>query len=152
MMPSRIESRTRKNKPVVNSVELGGFSETESVQEETIIEDFSDGASDFEASQNSDSDVYDSDTDLFLPRSPAKPQNISTSRKRDGSSEKEDAVSPGAQLLEEAIEQVQRDEDKKASKGQPSNVKGKGKSLLPRAGPKEFPSSDLAASLSKLKM
>lgn len=118
--PQRIALRTRKTKPVITSVELddeGEFSETGSVQEETILEDFSEGgddddASDFEANQDEDSDDDDF-TAEFLSWSPSKFRRAvgrdSSEREVPASQERKRSPSPGAQLLAEAIEAQERE-------------------------------------------
>lgn len=158
--PQRIALRTRKTKPVATSVELDGsdLSETGSVQEETILEDFSEGdnddddddddASDFAASQVNDSDDDDF-TAEFLSWSPSKykRERNSSERKALAGREKKPSPSPGAQLLAEAIEAQERDkkpvsmEDLKGGRVKKETSRRKGDT-----------SEDLANPLSKLRM
>lgn len=117
--PQRVELRTRKTKPIISSVELAqsDFSETGSFQEETILEGFSQGddddASDFEASQEADSDDDSFTAEFFLPRSPSKSRRVGgrdSSKREDAHGQrKKRSPSPGAQLLAEAIEAQERE-------------------------------------------
>lgn len=105
--PQRIELRTRKTKPAVNSVEVDeDLSEAGSIQEETIIEDFSedDIGSDFDGSESVLSESEDSTFSDFLQRSPSK-----SKRAGDGSRNRKSSPTPSAQLLAEAIEAEERD-------------------------------------------
>lgn len=157
--PQRIELRTRKTKPIITSVELhdeGDFSETDSVQEETILEDFSEGgdddddASDFEVSQYEDSDDDDF-TAEFLSWSPSKSRRAagrdSSEREAPASREKKRSPSPGAQLLAEAIEAQEREKKPTSVEG----LKG-GKVKSETARKRGDTSKDLADPLSKLRM
>lgn len=113
--PQRIELRTRKTRPVITSLEVDDSSEAESIQEETIIEDFS--GSDFDASQSSDEDEDDDDSTFgeVPQRSPSKRKGLSNgaegvSRHR----ERKRSPSPSAQLLAEAMEAETRDDIRKS--------------------------------------
>lgn len=115
--PQRIELRTRKTRPVITSLEIDDSSEAESIQEETIIEDFS--GSDFDASQTSDEDGDDDDSTFgdVPQRSPSKRKGLSNGV--EGGSmhrERKRSPSPSAQLLAEAMEAETRDDIRK-SKG-----------------------------------
>lgn len=105
--PQRVELRTRKTKPVVTSVQVDeDLSEAGSVQEETIIENFSeeDSGSDFDGSESAGSEDDDSTFGDFLQRSPSKPKRVG-----DGSKDRKSSPTPSAQLLAEAIEAEERD-------------------------------------------
>lgn len=157
--PQRIALRTRKTKPVATSVELDGsdLSETGSVQEETILEDFSEGdndddndddASDFAASQVDDSDDDDFTAEFlsWLPSKYKKERN-SSEREALAGREKKRSPSPGAQLLAETIEAQERDkkpvsmEDLKGGRVKKETLRRKGDT-----------GEDLANPLSKLRM
>lgn len=158
--PQRVELRTRKTKPVTTSVEVKdpALSEADSVQEETILEDFSedeDAGSDFEASHSEESDGYDSTADLFLSRSPSKSKRVETEvkgRKVSGAREKNRSPSPSAQLLAEAIEAQERSNFRESSGGK--NTKTRNKASFRRAGEgsREPSVTDIAEPLSKLQM
>lgn len=153
--PQRIELRTRKTKPIITSVELDedDFSGVDSVQEETILEDFSEGdddedndeddGSEFEASRSDDSDDEDFTADFLLSWSPSK------SRKKEvaGDCEKRRSPSPGAQLLAEAMEAQER--EKKPTSLE--NTKD-GRSKNDASRNKGDSASDLADPLSKMQM
>ncbi|KUI72281.1 hypothetical protein VM1G_07985 [Cytospora mali] len=126
--PQRIELRTRKSKPVVKNLEIEDFSESDSVQEETIIEDFlDDEESDFEASQSSNSEGEKSTSGLSLERSPPRSFSGSggDSKTRKISSERERSPSPSAQLLAEAFEARGRHETQISSSREGSNSRRK---------------------------
>lgn len=126
--PRRIELRIRQTKPVAKSFEIGDLSEADSVQEETIIEDFScDDESDFEASQGSESEGDDPTAGLFLERSPPRstirPRGESRATKVFGARQR--SPSPSAQLLAEAGKAFERGDaqESRSSKGAKSNGK-----------------------------
>lgn len=143
--PRRTELRNTKSRPVVKSVELDNYSDTDSMHEETIIEDFhDDDGSEFEASRVSGSDESDFTADEFLPRSPSKSKRLGTEeseRRRHGQAER--SPSPSAQLLSEAIEAQERDGDK--AKGRTTSKKANSKS-------RDTTPSDLTRPLSKLNL
>lgn len=157
-MPQRVELRPRKTKPVITSVELDEdhFSdEAGSVQEETILEDFSelddDDASEFEASEDDDDFLDDNDFDLdFLSRSPSKSRRAegrsSSGTDPAGSRTKKRSPSPGAQLLAELVEAQEREQRPTSLEGQKAT---KIKNDVSRKG---NTSSDLANPRSKHRM
>lgn len=112
--PQRIELRTRKTRPVITSLEVDDSSEAESIQEESIIEDFS--GSDFDASQTSDEEHDDDSTFGEVPqRFPSKRKGLSNgveggSRHREG----QRSPSPSDQLLAEAMEAETRHDLRKS--------------------------------------
>lgn len=153
--PQRIELRTRKTRPVVTSVEVDDISEAESVQEETIIEDFSEGdsGSDFEASESEAEEDGDSTFGDFLKRCPSKSKRTDqASEGRKAPRERKRSPSPSAQLLAEALEAEGRDE----TRGSDSNKIEKDKrqkSLFKKTeGPRVSPPAGLADPMSKLRM
>ncbi|KAJ0114380.1 hypothetical protein J7T55_010769 [Diaporthe amygdali] len=143
--PRRTELRNTKSRPVVKSVELDNYSDTDSMHEETIIEDFhDDDGSEFEASRVSGSDESDFTADEFLPRSPSKSKRLGTEEsERRGHGQAERSPSPSAQLLSEAIEAQERDGDK--AKGRTTSRKANSKS-------RDTTPSDLTRPLSKLNL
>lgn len=149
--PQRIELRTRKTRPVITSLEVDDSSEAESIQEETIIEDFS--GSDFDASQTSDEEDDDESTFGEVPqRSPSKRKGLSNgaeggSRHR----ERKRSPSPSDQLLAEAMEAETRDDIQKSegsSQGCTKNDGFKKKSQSTRYSPVD----DLGGHLLKLQV
>lgn len=150
--PRRTELRTSKSRPVVKSVEVDRSSDTDSMHEETIIEDFcDDDGSDFEASRISGSDENDSTTEEFLQRSPSKSKRLGTDvkvRKWPGQAKR--SPSPSAQLLSEAIEAQERN-DLGGSNSQGGKAKSK---TMPTKASKsrEITPTNLARPLSKLNM
>lgn len=158
--PQRVELRTRKTKPVVASVELdeNALSETDSVQEGTILEEFSEGdedeGSDFEASQDGDSDDDDFTAEFFRSRSPSKSTRAGgrNSSEREGEQKKaKRSPSPGAQLLAEAMEAHER-EKKKPTSFFPGSGRATGKVKNDASRNRGDAVSDLADPLSKLRM
>lgn len=131
--PRRIELRTRRTKPSVRSFEVRESSEADSVQEETIIEDFSGvDESDFEASKSRDSEGDDSTDGLFLERSPPRlfKKIGSEPKARKVPRAKKRTPSPSAQLLAEAIEAHERDDTQESSSSK--GIKSKSKAFLYR--------------------
>lgn len=108
--PQRVELRTRKTKPIITSVEIDDNSEPDSVQEETIIEDFSEddeSGSNFEGSESCVSDDDDSILEQEAHRS------LGTARKKSIAQEytaaqKKRSPSPSAQLIAEALAAEER--------------------------------------------
>lgn len=150
--PQRVELRTRKTNPIVTSVEVDDQSETVSIHEETIIEDFSeddDGESDFKGSESSGSendDDDDSPSGEALRRSPSKSKKIEKgSQDSRLPSERKRSPSPNTQLLAEALEAEERNDTRRSrsiSKGATEEVSSE-----------KCPSSaDLVDPLSKLQM
>lgn len=130
--PQRVELRTRKTKPIVTSVEVDDESEVGSVQEETIIEDFSedDQESDFEGSESSASEGDDDGSTLgrSLRRSPSKSKFKKVekpSQQRRSSGEEKRSPSPSAQLLAEAIEAEERDRSRRSGSSENRKTKSK---------------------------
>lgn len=150
--PRRTELRNTKSRPVVQSAEMDRCSETDSMHEETIIEDFcDDDGSDFEASRISGSDEGESSDEEFLQRSPSKSKRLGTEirgRKRPGQARR--SPSPSAQLLLEAIEAQERN-DLRHSGGEGDIAKSKTTSKKPGKS-RDITPSDLARPLSKLNM
>lgn len=154
---SRIELMKRKTNPVVKGLERdeSDSSEMDSVQEETILENFSEGSdddngnddeSDFEAIQSEDSD--DDSLAEFLSWSPSKSKRAAgrTSAERDETQGRKTkrSPSPGAQLLAEAIEAQEREQKQTIPKGgKINNEATRGSSNA---------NSDLADPLFKLRM
>ncbi|KAJ4423249.1 hypothetical protein N0V82_002110 [Gnomoniopsis sp. IMI 355080] len=106
--PQRVELRTRKTKPVITSFEVNGISEAESIQEETIIEDFS--GSDFGASESADEESDNDSTFGEIPqRSPSKRKGLSNAGNgKKLNRERQRSPSPSSQLLAEALDAVER--------------------------------------------
>lgn len=105
--PQRIELRTRKTKPAIRSFEIDSdHSDAESIQEETIVEDFSedDDGSEFQDSGCSDFEADDSACDEIFQRSPSKLERAEGEAPR----ERKRSTSPSAQLLAEALEADER--------------------------------------------
>lgn len=150
--PRRTELRTTKPRPVVKSVEIDRCSDTDSMHEETIIEDFhDDDGSDFEASRISGSEESDFSDEEFLTRSPSKSKRPGTETKgriRPGQARR--SPSPSAQLLSEAIEAQERN-DLRQSGSDGDRVNGKTTSKRASKS-RDITPSDLARPLSKLKM
>lgn len=158
--PQRVELRTRKTKPIVNSIEVDDHSEAGSIQEETIIEDFSeddDGGSDFKGSGSSESedDGDDDHGSLFgepSQRSPSKYKRTKGSQEPRPSRGRRRSSSPSAQLLAEALEAEERSETHKSGSSCKTVAKNKA-SFTPADGSEQCPSSaDLVDPLSKLRM
>lgn len=150
--PRRTELRNIKPRPVVKSVELDHCSDTDSMHEETIIEDFcDDDGSDFEASRISGSDESDFSEEEFLQRSPSKSKRPGTVRK--GSSRSGQArrsPSPSTQLLAEAIEAQERNDLRRSGS---EGDRAKTKTTTKKASrSRDITPSDLARPLSKLNM
>lgn len=151
--PRRIELQARKAKPVGTRHEIQVSSDAESIQEETIIEDFScDNESDFEASQNSDSEGDYPPAGLFLKQSPPK----SSRRPRVGSSARREAhadrwsPSPSSQLLAEASEAQERGGAQESSSVR--DIKSRYRPLSENAyGPRSTTPIDFAGPFTKLK-
>lgn len=100
--PQRVELRTRKTKPAIITFEVDGISEAESIQEETIIEDFS--GSDFGASESAEEESDDDSAFGEIPhRSPSKRKGL------DNAGKGKRSPSPSSQLLAEALEAEERD-------------------------------------------
>lgn len=156
--PQRVELRTRKTRPIITSVELdeGHCSdETGSVQEESILEDFSelddDDASAFEASEDDDDFSDDNDFELkLMSRSPSKTRRAGggnlSERDSAGGRTKKRSPSPGAQLLAEFMQAREREQKPTSLDGRKAS---KVKNDVSRKG---NPSSALANPLSKLRM
>lgn len=151
--PRRIQLRARKTTPVAKSLEIGDLSEADSVQEETIIEDFScDDESDFEASQGSESEEDDPAAGLFFNKSPP----ISSIRPRGGpkamgvNGARKRSPSPSSQLLEEANEAFERSDtqESRSSRG----AKSKGRAASKNAeGSRSITPTDLAGPFTNFK-
>lgn len=151
--PRRTELRTTtKPRPVVQSVEIDRCSDTDSMHEETIIEDFcDDDGSDFEASKISGSDESDFSDEDFLQRSPSKSKRPGTDAKeRNRSGQSQRSPSPSAQLLSEAIEAQERNDSRRpGSEGDRLNSKTTSKKA---SRSRDITPSDLTRPLSKLNM
>ncbi|KAI7779130.1 hypothetical protein LA080_001292 [Diaporthe eres] len=148
--PRRTELRTIKPRPVVKSVEIDRCSDTDSIHEETIIEDFcDDDGSDFEASRISGSDESDFSDEEFLQRWPSKSKRPGTETKeRNRPVQSKRSPSPSAQLLSEAIEAQERDDLRQCgSEGDRVNSKTTSKKA---SKSRDITPSDLARPLSKL--
>lgn len=156
--PQRVELRTRKTKPIITSVEVDDESEAGSVQEETIIEDFSedDEGSDFEGSESSASEADDDVPTLgrSLQRSPSKSKKVEKpSQQRRLSGEEKRSPSPSAQLLAEAIEAEERDRSRRSGNGEDGRTKSKWSSSQKTEVSKELPSTaDLVDPLRRLQL
>lgn len=150
--PRRTELRITKPRPVVKSFEIDRCSDTDSMHEETIIEDFcDDDGSDFEASRISGSDESDFSDEEFLQRSPSRskrPGNETKGSNRSGQAKR--SPSPSAQLLSEAIEAQERNDLRQS--GSEGN-RAKSKTTSKRASKsRDITPSDLTRPLSKLNM
>lgn len=153
--PQRIELRTRKTKPVVTSVEVNDVSETESVQEETVIEDFSedDGGSDFEASESEAEEDDESTFGDFQQHSPSKSKRTEqASEGRKAPRERKRSPSPSAQLLTEALEAEERDDARGSGSSRAEKYRRQKASSSKTEGPRMSQPDDLADPLSKLRM
>lgn len=150
--PRRTELRNTKPRPVVKSVEMDRCSDTDSMHEETIIEDFcDDDGSDFEASRISGSDESDFSDGEFLQRSPSRSKRPGTEAKgRDRPAQSKRSPSPSAQLLSEAIEAQERN-DLRQSGSDGGRANGKTTSKKTNKS-RDITPSDLARPLSKLNM
>lgn len=152
--PQRIELRTRKTKSIVTSLEVDDLSEAGSVQEETIIEDFS--GSDFDASQSSNEE-HDDDATFgeARQRSPSKCKGLSDESKTRKETHRgaKRSPSPSAQLLAEAMEAEERQENRgsesSSSRGSTENKNLKKKTDGARCSPGD--DFDFAEPLSKLR-
>lgn len=150
--PRRTELRITQPRTVVKSVEFDYSSGTDSMHEETLIEDFyDDDGSDFEASRVSGSDETDSSDEEPLQRSPSRSKRQETEgrgRSKPGQSKR--SPSPGAQLLAEAIEAQERNDQRPSSSedGRPKKKTASKKTSNSR----EITPSDLTKPLSKLDM
>lgn len=156
--PQRVELRTKKTKPVVTSVEIDDDSEEGSVQEETIIEDFSedDEGSDFEGSESSASEAED-DGPTFrrtLQRSPSKSKKIEKPpQQRRSSGEERRSPSPSAQLLAEAIQAEERNRTRRYGSSEDRKPKSNGFSSQKTEMSKGPPSTaDLVDPLRRLQL
>lgn len=112
--PQKIELRARKTRPLVTNFEVDDSSEAESIQEQTIVEGFSeddgDNGSDFEATRTSDSEDDSFDLGDIIQRSPSKPKmSQGDKNRREASGERKRSPSPSSQLLAEALEAEERD-------------------------------------------
>lgn len=150
--PRRTELRITKPRPVVKSVEFDYSSGTDSMHEETFIEDFcDDDGSDFEVSRISGSDEADSSDEAPLQRSPSRSKRQGTEgmgRSKPGQSER--SPSPSAQLLAEAIEARERN-DQRPSGSEDGRSKKKTTSKK-TSNSRQITPSDLTKPLSKLDM
>lgn len=150
--PRRTELRNTKPRPVVKSVEVDRCSDIDSMNEETIIEDFcDDDGSDFEASKISGSDESDFSDEEFPQRSPSKSKRPGTERKgsnRSGQARR--SPSPSTQLLAEAIEAQERNDLRRSGS---EGDRAKTKTTTKKASrSRDITPSDLARPLSKLNM
>lgn len=150
--PRRTELRITKPRPVVKSVEFDYSSGTDSMHEETFIEDFcDDDGSEFEVSRASGSDEADSLDEAPLQRSPSRSQRQGMEGRggsKPGQSKR--SPSPSAQLLAEAIEAQERNDQR------PSGIedgRSKEKTTSKKtSNSREITPSDLTKPLSKLDM
>lgn len=150
--PRRTELRNTKPRPVVKSVEIDRCSDTDSMHEETIIEDFcDDDGSDFEASRISGSEESNFSDEEFLQRSPSKSKRPGTERKGSNRSRQaKRSPSPSTQLLAEAIEAQERNDLRQlGSEGDRAKTKTTAKKA---SKSRDITPSDLARPLSKLNM
>lgn len=150
--PRRTELRTTKPRPVVESVEIDRCSDADSMHEETIIEDFcDDDGSEFDASRISGSDESDVSDNESIRRSPSKSKRPGSETKGGTKSEQaERSPSPGAQLLSEAIEARERNDQRQSGTG---SDRAKGKTTTKKASKsRDVTPSDLTRPLSKLNM
>ena len=150
--PRRTELRTTKPRPVFQSVESDRYSDTDSMHEETTIEDFcNDDGSNFEASRISGSDEDRSSDEEFLQRSPSKLKRLGTKVKgREKLGQAKRSPSPSAQLLSEALEAQERN-DLRHSGSEGDKAKSKAAYKKPSKS-RDITPSDLARPLSKLNM
>lgn len=150
--PRRTELRITKPRPVVKSVEIDRCSDTDSMHEETLIEDFcDDDGSDFEASRISGSEESDFSGEEFLQRSPSRLKRPGTETKGSNKSgQAKRSPSPSAQLLSEAIEALERN-DLRQSGSEGGGAKSKTTSKKASKS-RDITPSDLTRPLSKLNM
>lgn len=150
--PRRAELRITKPRPAVKSFEVDRFSDTDSMHEETIIEDFcDDDESNFEASRISGSDESDFSDVEFLPRSPSKSKRPGPeTKRRNRSGQANRSPSPSAQLLSEAIEAQERN-DLRQSGSEGDRAKNKTTSKKASKS-RDITPSDLTRPLSNLNM
>lgn len=151
--PRRIQLRARKTTPVAKSLEIGNLSEADLDQEETIIEDFScDDESDFEASQDSESEEDDPVAGLFLdkspPRSSIRPRGGPKAMKVDGARKR--SPSPSSQLLEEANEAFERSDTQESRSSRGAKSKDRTASKYAE-GSRSITPTDLAGPFTNLK-
>lgn len=148
--PRRTELRTTKPRPVVESVEIDRCSDTDSIHEETIVEDFcDDDGSEFDASRISGSDESDFSDNESIRRSPSKSKRPGSETKgRNKSEQAERSPSPGAQLLSEAIEARKRNDERQSGTGD----RAEGKTTSKASKSRDITPSDLTRPLSKLNM
>lgn len=151
--PRRTELRITKPTPVVKSVELDYPSDTDSMHEETFIEDFcDDDGSDFEASTVSGPDAADSSDEEPLQRSPSRSKRPGTEgRGMQKPGQPRRSPSPSAQLLEKAIEAQARN-DQRHSGNETDRVKDRLTSKKTTSKSRDITPSDLTRPLSKLDM
>lgn len=151
--PRRTELRTTKPRPVVESVEIDRCSDTDSMHEETIIEDFcDDDGSEFDASRISGSDESDLSDNEPIRRSPSKSKRAGSETKGGTKSDlqAERSPSPGAQLLSEAIEARERNDQRQSGAG---GDRAEAKTTSKKASKsRDITPSDLTRPLSKLNM
>lgn len=152
--PRRTELRITKPRPVVKSVEIDYHSDTDSVHEETFVEDFcDDDGSDFEASRVSGSDEADSSDEEPLQRSPSRPQrpgNEGRGMSKPAREQSKRSPSPGAQLLAEAIEAQARSDQRQS--GSETDGPGNRPKFQKTNELRDITPSDLTKPLSKLDM
>lgn len=112
--PPKIELRTRPTKQKEPHSDLGDLSETDSVQEQTITENFSDDGDDGSNFQdNLDSELEDDGFDFggFVPQSPTKPRGKQDQGRVQTASQRwQRSPSPNAQLFAETLEAEERGE------------------------------------------
>lgn len=108
--PRRLDLQARKTEPADKKIEIELSSDAESVQEETIIEDFSfDNEFDSEDSQSSESEDEDPTSGLFVERSPRPLKRPGGGfDEREYPSAKRQSPTPSLQLLAEAHEARER--------------------------------------------
>lgn len=155
--PQRVELRTRKANPIATSAKVDDHSEAGSIQEETIIEDFSeddDDGSDFEENESSAKEEEEDDSTFgeALQRSSSWFKRIGMmSQESRSSSERKRSPSPSAQLLAEALEAEERNDTRRSGSSRKGTAKSK--AFTKGEGSEQWPSStDIIDPLSKLRM
>ncbi|PSR97748.1 SprT-like family-domain-containing protein [Coniella lustricola] len=155
--PQRTELQTRDAKKQRPCRDLADSSENESVQEQTITEDFSedDGLSDFIVHSDTDLDEDSFDVGGSVPRSPPQPRGKQAGESKWQSTSQRNQTqgspSPTSQLLAEALDAEERDELPWPAYRTNGTFKS---SLLPRtkAGTHRSQSVDFADPMPKFQM